>query len=297
MAVYKTYEQIGLKEDVSDLISDITPDDCPFYSMIKTEKVHNRVYQYQTDTIAAAASNAQLEGFTASAGTAIPTTMISGNTQILTKVFEVSESAQASSAYGRASETAYQLSKALREIKRDAEFAMVGASNAAVTGDASTAREMASADQLISSSNAVDAGSNATDALTETKLLDAMQAVYTNGGTPSVMMCKPADSLILAGFTGSSGRTRNFNDTTTTLTNVVDLYVSPFGEYRTVLNRQQMSTHLFLLDPQMWRTAVLRPFTRTALAVQGDSKRHMVVGEIGLMHKNPKGSAMVTGLS
>ena len=111
------------------------------------------------------------------------------------------------------------------------------------------------------------------------------------------MMCKPADSLILAGFTGSSGRTRNFNDTTTTLTNVVDLYVSPFGEYRTVLNRQQMSTHLFLLDPQMWRTAVLRPFTRTALAVTGDSKRHMVVGEIGLMHKNPLGSAMVTGLS
>ena len=63
--------------------------------MIKTEKVHNRVYQYQTDTIAAAGSNAQLEGFTASAGTAIPTTMISGNTQIPTKVFEVSESAQA----------------------------------------------------------------------------------------------------------------------------------------------------------------------------------------------------------
>ena len=56
MAVYKTYEQVGLKEDVSSLISDITPSDCPFYSMIKTEKVHNRVYQYQTDTIAAAGS-------------------------------------------------------------------------------------------------------------------------------------------------------------------------------------------------------------------------------------------------
>ena len=103
MAVYKTYEQVGLKEDVSSLISDITPSDCPFYSMIKTEKVHNRVYQYQTDTIAAAGSNAQLEGFTASAGTAIPTTMISGNTQVLAKIFEVSESAQAVSAHGRAS--------------------------------------------------------------------------------------------------------------------------------------------------------------------------------------------------
>ena len=127
--------------------------------MIKTEKVHNRVYQYQTDTIAAAASNAQLEGFTASAGTAIPTTMISGNTQVLAKIFEVSESAQAVSAHGRASETAYQLSKALREIKRDAEYAMVGASNAASPA-MPTAREMDSADQLIASGNSVDAGSN-----------------------------------------------------------------------------------------------------------------------------------------
>ncbi len=297
MAIFKTYEQVGLKENVSSLISDITPSDCPFYTMIKTEKVNNRVYQYQTDTIASAGSNAQLEGFTASAGTAIPTTMISGNTQVLAKVFEVSSTAESVSAYGRASETALQLSKALREIKRDAEYAMVGASNAAVTGNATTAREMASADVLIDSSTSVDAGSNATDALTEAKLLDAMQAAYNEGAEPSVMMCKPADSLVLAGFTGSSGRTRNFNDNTKTLTHVVDLYVSPFGEYKTVLNRHQMTTHLFLLDPQMWRTAELRPFTRTALAVTGDSQRHMVVGEIGLMHKNPKGSAMVTGLS
>ena len=174
---------------------------------------------------------------------------------------------------------------------------MVGASNAAVTGNASTAREMASADQLISSTTSTDAGSNSTDALTEAKLLVNMQACYDNGAEPSVMMCKPADSLVLAGFTGSAGRQRNFNDKTTTLTHVVDLYVSPFGQYKTVLNRHQMSTHLFLLDPNMWRTAVLRPFSRTALAVQGDSHRHMVVGEIGLMHKNPLGSGMITGLS
>ena len=75
---------------------------------------------------------------------------------------------------------------------------MVGASNAAVTGDATTAREMASADQLIDSATSVDAGSNATDALTETKLLDAMEAAYNEGAEPSVMMCKPADSLALA---------------------------------------------------------------------------------------------------
>ena len=31
-------------------------------------------------------------------------------------------------------------------------------------------------------------------------------------------MIKPADAEIVAGFTGSSGRTRNFNDETKTLT-------------------------------------------------------------------------------
>lgn len=185
----------------------------------------------------------------------------------------------------------------MKEIKKDVEFAFVGASNATAVGDATTAREMASADQLIDSSVSTDAGTNATDALTEDKMLDNMQAVYNAGGEPSIIMVKPADSLIIAGFTGASGRTRDFNDGTTTLTNAVNLYVSPFGEYKVVLNRHQMSTHAFMLDPTMWRTASLRPFSRTLLAKTGDSDTHMVVGELGLMHKNPKGSGMITGLS
>ena len=47
-----------------------------------------------------------------------------------------------------------QLGKALKEIKRDVERA---ADNAAVTGNSSTAREMASATQQIASGNTVDA--------------------------------------------------------------------------------------------------------------------------------------------
>lgn len=294
MAIYKTYEQIGLAEDVSNIISDITPTDTPMYSMIKTEKVHARQYSYMTDSLAAAASNAQLEGFTASAGTAIPTTMINGNTQILQKTFQVSATADAVKAYGRAKETAYQLSKALKEIKKDVEYAFVGASNATVAGNATTAREMDSADQLIGSGNTTAGG---TAALTEAMIVATGQAVYNNGGDATILMVKPADSLIIAGFTGASGRTREFNDGNKTLTNAVNLYVSPFGEYRVTLNRHQMTTHAFLLDPSMWRTASLRPFARTLLAKTGDSDTHMVVGELGLMHKNPLGSGQIDALT
>ena len=276
MATYTSYDQVGLKEDVSDIITDITPTDTPMVSMLKTQKVHNRVYQYQTDSLAAAQSNAAIEGADPSMATLTATTMISGNTQILTKAFQISQTSDAVSTYGRAKETAYQLGRALKEIKRDLEFAYVGASNAAVAGNAGgspAAREMASADQLIDAAT-TEAGGTA--ALTEAMLLSVGQKVFNEGGDASVFMIKPADAQIVAGFTGASGRYRNFNDAQKTLTNVIDLYVSPYGEYKVVLNRHQMTTHAFLLDPSMWRSAVLRPFSRTLLAKTGDSEKHFV---------------------
>jgi hypothetical protein len=287
---------VGLKEDVSDIITDITPTDTPMVSMIKTQKVHNRVYQYQTDSLAAAASNAQVEGADPTMATLTATTMISGTTQILTKAFQISQTSDSVSTYGRAKETAYQLGRALKEIKRDLEFAYVGASNAQVTGNNSgpTAREMDSADQLIDAAT-TEAGGTA--ALTEAMLLSLGQKCFNEGGDPSVFMIKPADAQIVAGFTGASGRYRNFNDAQKTLTNVIDLYVSPYGEYKVVLNRHQMTDHAFLLDPSMWRSAVLRPFSRTLLAKTGDSEKHFVVGEYGLMHMNPKGSGMINALT
>lgn len=295
MAVYTSYNQVGIAEDVSDIITNITPTDTPFTTLIKSEKVHNRTFEYQEDTLAAGADNKAVEGAAFSAGTQSPTTLRTGTTQILTKVFEVSATADAVKTYGRAKETSYQLGKVLKEIKKDLEFAYVGQDNAAVTGGSSTAREMASATQLIS--NSTDAGSNSTDALTEAKFLVAAQAAYDEGSEPNVFMVKPADSLIVSAFTGASGRYRNFNDNTTTLVNVVDLYVSPFGEYKIVLNRHQLSTHAFLIDPAMWRSIVLRPFSRTLLGKTSDGDTHAVVGEYGLKHMNFGADHMITGLS
>jgi len=294
MPTYTSYDQVGKAEDVSDIISDISPTDTPMVSLIKPQKVSARVYEYQTDSLAAAASNAAVEGADPTMATLTATTMITGNTQILTKAFQVSATADAIKTYGRAKETAYQLGRALKEIKRDLEFAYVGASNAGVAGNSTTAREMDSADQLIDAATTTAGG---TAALTETMLLDTGEAVFNEGGDASVFMIKPADAQIVAGFTGASGRYRNFNDGTKTLVNVIDLYVSPYGEYKVVLNRHQMSTHAFLLDPSMWRSAVLRPFSRTLLAKSGDSDKHFVVGEYGLMHLNPKASGQINALT
>jgi len=294
MATYTTYDQVGKAEDVSDIISDITPTDTPFFSMIKSEKVSARTFEWLEDSLADAAVNAAVEGADATMATLTAATSRTNTTQILTKAFQVSATSDSIKTYGRAKETAYQLGRALKEIKRDVERAMVGVAQAAVTGSTSAARKMASATAQISAST--DAGSNSTDPLTEAKLLVAGQAAYTAGSEPSVLMVKPADSTIIAGFAAASGRNREFAQTKT-LVNVIDLLVTPFGQYKVVLNRHQLTTHAFLIDPTMFKTAVLRPFSRTLLSKTGDSDKHFVVGEMSLKHTNFGDSHMITGLS
>mgnify|MGYP003138746379 CR=1 FL=1 len=294
MTTYTTYSQVGRAEDVSDIIKSITPFDVPFFSMIGSERTHARNFDYQSDVLRSPSSNAKLEGADASMITISPTTLRSGTCQIISEAFQISETADAIKTYGRAKETAYQLAKTLKNVKRDYEHAMVGVSNAAVAGNASTAREMASIDQMITTS--LDAGSNATDALTETKILTLGQTCYTNGSSPDVMMCKPADAQLIANMAASLGRERDFGQSTK-LVNAVDIYVSPFGTYKVVLNRHQLSTHLFLLDPGMFKSVVLRPFSRTLLAKTGDSDKHQVLGEVSVKHQVWEDSGMITGLS
>lgn len=295
MATFTTYDQVGKKEDVSDIISDITPLDSPMFSLMKTEKVNARVFEWQEDALRAAnADNAIVEGADATMSTLTATTMRSNTTQILEESFQVSATSDAIATYGRAKETAYQLGRALKAIKRDLEAAFVGRDQASVSGSGSTARKMASVINQITTS--VDAGANASDPLTEAKLLEAGETAYDNGSDVNTLMIKPGDAQIVAGFAGSAGRNREIAQGKT-LVNAIDLYVSPYGEYRVVLNRHLASDTALLIDPAMFKTCVLRPFARTLLAKNGDSDRHSIVGEYSCKHMNFGDSVKITGLS
>jgi len=59
MATYTTYNQIGIKEDISDIISNISPTTTPFLSSIGKESVKNTLYQWQEDSLSATAENAR----------------------------------------------------------------------------------------------------------------------------------------------------------------------------------------------------------------------------------------------
>jgi hypothetical protein len=292
--MYSTYDQIGIAEDISDVITNISPTKTPFQTSIGSEKVDNRLFQWQEDSLRTQAANKFLEGFTATDVARTPTVMRQNYTQIMSDVFKITATADVVKTYGRAKETAYQLAKTGEELKRDLEFTFVGRNGAAVAGaETVTPREMASALNMIDAGNVIAGG---TAALTETMILNCHRATYDAGGEPEILMIKPADALIVAGFAAASGRQRDFASNRT-ITNVVDLYVSPWGELKVVINRFILSTVAFMYNPDMYKKCVLRNWTREKLAKDGDSERHMVVGEFSLKHKNFKAAGYVNAIT
>lgn len=293
MALWTSYDQVGKKEDVSDIISNISPTKVPFQTSIGTEKVNNTIYQWQEDSLASAGANAQVDGFTASDATLTATTMRSNYTQILQKTIKVSGTADAVSTYGRAKESAYQMAKAAAEVKRDLEYAMVGRTQAATQGSAGTARQFAAVTNLIDSNNKVKTGGTTT-AMSEANLLTAMQKLYDAGVEADICLVTSNDALTIADFAKASGSLRQRDmQLGTKLVNAVDVYVSPFGEVKVVIDRFLLAGDTILYAPDMWKQAVLRPWFRETLAKDGDNTKMMIAGEFGLMHKNFLASAYI----
>jgi hypothetical protein len=291
MAQYITYDMVGIKEDVSDVISNITPSKTPFQSMIGSEKATQTLFQWQEDTLRDEANNAKVEGHTAADTTRTPTTMRSNYTQILAETIKVSGTADAVSSYGRAKESAYQMAKVAAELKRDLEYAFVGiGANAAVAGNSATAREMASAFSLMHADMRELSGGASTP-IDESDVLAMAQNCYNQGSDPDTLMITPANSLEIAEFAQiSDKRIRDFGGSHKVV-HVVDVYVSPFGEIKVVLNRFIKDKHSLLFEADMWKKVTLRPWTRETLAKTGDNLQMMLVGEFSLKHKNFYASA------
>lgn len=128
------------------MIDNISPTTTPFYSLLKKGKCNSRFFEWQTDALATAANNAQLEGDDVSSFTAVTPTVRYGNyCQISTKNFVISRTENIVDKAGRAKEIDYQTIKKTKEIKRDMEVALIQNTtlNAGATGTARQTRGLA----------------------------------------------------------------------------------------------------------------------------------------------------------
>ena len=291
----KTYDQVGKKEDVQDLIYMISPTKTPFISSIGTSTASNTLHQWQTDELAAVGTNAQVEGADAPTGTELTTTMLTANTQIFSKTVQTSGTANAVATYGRAKEDKLQVLNRGQELKRDIEHAMVGAGQAGTAGNNTTARQLTSAQNQISSAT-TESNSGTNRTFTETILTNVLEKCYNEGGEPNLIMVTPSHSKIVADFAAASGRNRDFG-TGKTVVRAVNLYVSPYGEHSVVLNRFLDPNTVLALDTEYWSKAVLRPMQTVQLAPTGDSVKTQLLEECTLVCKSPKASGLASDLT
>ncbi len=290
----KTYDQVGKKEMIEDIIYDISPTLTPFTSSIGTTSTSATLHQWQESELAAVATNAALEGADAGAAENNTTTMKSANTQIFTKVVQSSGTSEAVGTYGRSSDLAMNIAMKGKELRRDIEHAFVGALQAGTAGNGSTARQLKSAQNQIDASTTSTAGSNR--AFTETLLLGTLQDVYEAGGDPNQVQVTPSHSVTVANFAASAGRERDFG-TGKTIVQAVDLYVSPFGQVSIVPNRFLQNNTALVLDTEYWSRAVLRPVQTINLAKTGDSEKRQMLTELTLVCENSKASGLIEALT
>nr|BAR31578.1 phage major head protein [uncultured Mediterranean phage uvMED]BAR31633.1 phage major head protein [uncultured Mediterranean phage uvMED] len=306
---YSTYDSVGQREDLTDIIYSISPTDTPFMSSIGKEKATAVLHEWQTDALAAAAAdNYQIEGDEIAFTAPTATVRLNNRTQISRKSVIVSGTQDAVNLAGRNNELAYQISKNSKELKRDMETSLT-ANQAPVTGNDTTPRRLGGIECWIktntskgggSAADPTTSGSNArTDgtqrAFTESQLKDVVKKCWDEGGDPNMVMLGSFNKQKLSGFTG--GSTRFDPAENKRLVAAVDIYESDFGALTVVPNRFSRARSAYVIQPDMWGVAFLRDFQLVDLAKSGDAEKKAMLCEYTLVSKNEKASGGIFDLT
>ena len=310
---FTRFDAIGVREQLSNVILNVSPVETPFMTNAKVGKVKNTTFEWQTDALAAAVStNQQLEGDNITAYTAVvPTVRLQSYCEIARKTVAISNTQQAVDSAGRASEMGYQIAKLGKELKRDMETSLL-ANKAAVAGNTSTARKTAGLKCYIktnydkASDGSIPSYTTVADAtwtegtgraFTETIVKNVLQQCYTSGADTSTIMVGAFNKQAFSAFSGVVELMSNSGKGQATIIGAADTYVSDFGRLSVVPNRFQPAGTAYFLDWDMVQVNYLRPFASSELAVTGDDKRRLLIAEYGLQVGNEKGLGIATGLT
>ena len=311
---FTRYSAIGIREDLSNVIYNISPEETPFISNVSRENVKNTYFEWQTDALdAASSSNAALEGDDISSFSAVtPTARVGNYTQISRKDVIISGTLESVDKAGRRSELTYQLAKMGAALKRDMESSLL-ANQAAVAGNTTTARRTAGLPAWLTSNT--DFGTGGADptvgstptaartdgtqrAFTETLLKEVIAEVWTSGGTPKMLMVGAFNKQAASAFSGIATKFRDVPaGQQAQIIGAADVYVSDFGTVNIVPNRFQRARDAFVVDPEYASLAILRPIQQMELAKTGDAEKRLMLVEYGLKVSNQAAHGIVADLT
>ena len=302
---FDSYDAVGIREDLEDVIYDVSPEETPFYSACAKVKAANTLHEWQTDALRSSAANAHIEGDATTATARTATTRLGNYTQIFKNAVVIPDTDEGLKKAGRAAEIAYQMLKTAKEQKLDIEKALLD-NNARVAGNSTTARELAGAPVwLITNtsfgSGGADATGDGTDARTDgtqaafsqTRFDSVMQSIWEQGGNPDSVYLSAFQMNVALGFAGNNNQRSTVSAEDERVIKHMDVYVTPWGTVEFIPSRENRSRDVFIMQDDMWAVGVLRPTKNIALAKTGDATTRQVTTELTLVCKNEKASGMI----
>ena len=307
---FDSYDAVGIREDLSDIITNISPEETPFMTKSGKSRARNTLHEWQTDSLRASAANAHIEGDATTAEARSATTRLGNYTQIFKNAVVVPDTDEGLDKAGRAREIAYQVLKIGKEQKLDIEKALFD-NNARVAGNSTTARELAGAPSWLTSNitntgtGGADPTGDGTDARTDgtqTAFAQAdfdacMQSIWENGGNPDTVYLSAFQMNVALGFTGNNNQRSNVQAGDERVIKSLAVYVTPWGTVEFVPSRENRSRDVFIMQDDMWEVATLRPTKNVELAKNGDNTTRQVLTELTLVCKNEAASGMVVDCS
>lgn len=294
---YTTHQTVGIKEDVDDVIHQVSYEDTPFISSIGKKGCHNKKVEWQEDRLRTAKKNANIEGSDAEFSKLTPTAMRDNHCQNFRETAKISDELEATDRYGRSKEMAYQVIKKGKEMMIDVEAATIGAIEGVrqikKAGNDDAAGEMGGVHSMIHADTTVDA---AGEDLTEAHVLAALEKAYKQGAKPNVMMIPTTQAITVASWATSDNRRRDFGNNEK-ITNSVKVYASPFNmDLKVVINEQMDEKSILLYNPKHWVKRVLKKIRNIPLAKTGSAEKRLIDTTLTLQHKNYRASALIDNL-
>jgi hypothetical protein len=302
---FDSYDMRGIKEDLQDIIYDISPEETPFYSSTAKVKASNAFHEWQTDALRASADNAHIEGDDTTPEARTATTRLGNYAQIFKNAVTIPGSDAGLSKAGRNSEMVYQVLKIAKEQKKDIEKALF-ANQARVAGSGTVARRLAGTGAWVNTNT--DVGSGGSDptgdgtnartdgtqaAFSQTRFDNVMQQIWVAGGAPDSVYLSAFQMQVAQGFTGNNNQNSIIKAEGEKVFKHMAVYVTPWGTVTFKPTRENRSRDVWVMQNDMWKIGVRRPTFNSELAKTGDNDKRQVITELTLVCANEAAHGLI----
>jgi len=324
MAQATTYNTAGNREDLTDVLTILEPEDTPKLSTFSKTKGSTNVYhEWQVDSLLPVTFAGILEGqdVTSYTNQVINRARIGNYNQLFRRDWMVSVLQEASDPAGVSNEVANSKTKAMREIKRDIEAAL-GSDNDRQADNGVVPYKMRALGDWIKStgpsdvpaafrskSGAID--TTATGSLTESLFNDVYQALFqaVGGKRKYTLFAGPSLKRAISKFQRQEGTTtaKSYMVTQDASEHRIDLNVTIYsGDFSTVTIVPDMFNGLlegadpstvtnqqkargYVIDPELVGLSYMVGMTNKENPDLGGGRRGFILSALTLMVKNCKG--------